>query len=83
MCCTSLWLKPLTEPQDAVLSCTTQGYFSGAFEPGKPLNSGCVGLVKASRSERFKEAEVVTGMLPWASHIVLGQKEQVGWAPAN
>jgi NADPH-dependent curcumin reductase CurA len=54
-----------------------QGYFSGSFEPGKPLESGGVAVVKASKGGRFKEAEVVTGLLPWASHIVLDSKQQV------
>jgi NADPH-dependent curcumin reductase CurA len=45
--------------------------------PGKPLESGAVGVVRASKSQRFKEAEVVTGLLPWATHLVLDDKQQV------
>jgi hypothetical protein len=37
-----------------------------------------VGIIKASKSQRFKEADVVTGMLPWVTHIVLDDKRQVG-----
>lgn len=46
--------------------------------PGKPLESGAVGVVRASKSQHFKEAEVVTGLLPWATHLVLDDKQQVG-----
>lgn len=54
-----------------------QGYFSGSFVPGKPLESGGVGVVRASKADGLKEAQVVAGMFPWSTHFVLDPKQQV------
>lgn len=41
------------------------------------MDSGGVGVIRASKSQAFKEAEVVAGMFPWATHFVLDSKQQV------
>jgi NADPH-dependent curcumin reductase CurA len=53
-------------------------YFIGPFESGKPLGSGGIGLVKASKADGFAAGDVVSGMLPWSSHAVLDAAAQVG-----
>lgn len=55
----------------------TQGYAAAPFQPAQPLTSGGVGVIRASKSDKFKEAEVVTGMMPWVTHFVLADKQQV------
>lgn len=55
-----------------------KGYFSGSFVPGQPLESGGVGIIRASKSQHFKEAEVVTGLMPWCTHFVLDEAKQEG-----
>eukprot|EP00879_Flechtneria_rotunda_P027486 GHRR01029447.1.p1 GENE.GHRR01029447.1~~GHRR01029447.1.p1 ORF type:complete len:287 (-),score=87.27 GHRR01029447.1:276-1136(-) len=52
-------------------------YFIGGFEPGKPLNSGIVGVVKASKAQKFSKGDVVAGMMPWVTHAVLDDKAQL------
>lgn len=59
-----------------------QGYFSGSFQPGQPLTSGAVGLVRASKASGLKEGAVVTGMLPWTTHVILDAQQQVRHARA-
>ncbi|KAF6262190.1 hypothetical protein COO60DRAFT_1636219 [Scenedesmus sp. NREL 46B-D3] len=56
-------------------------YFIGPFESGKPLSSGGIGLVKASKAAAYAEGDVVSGMLPWSSHAVLDEaaQEQLAW----
>jgi len=49
----------------------------GPFEAGKPLSGGGIGLVKASKSSRFKEGDVVTGMVPWSTYFVADTAGQV------
>lgn len=51
-------------------------YFIGPFESGKPLASGGIGLVKASKAAGFAAGDVVSGMLPWSSLAVLDQAAQ-------
>lgn len=48
-----------------------QGYFVGPFVPGKPLSSGAIGLVRASKSAQYSEGDVLSGLLPWSSLAVL------------
>uniref|UniRef100_A0A383WMI6 Alcohol dehydrogenase-like C-terminal domain-containing protein n=1 Tax=Tetradesmus obliquus TaxID=3088 RepID=A0A383WMI6_TETOB len=49
-----------------------QSYYLGSgFEPGKPLQGGCVAQVVASKAPGFAEGEVVSGMLPWSSHQIV------------
>jgi hypothetical protein len=40
--------------------------------------SGAIALVKASKSPGYSEGDVISGMLPWATHSVLDKKAQEG-----
>lgn len=61
------------------LHMSIQSYYLGSgFEPGKPLQGGCVAQVVASKAPGFAEGEVVSGMLPWSSHQIVEADAQVG-----
>jgi hypothetical protein len=50
--------------------------YRAGFQPGQPIESRCVGQVVASTSERWEKGDVVAGMMPWSSHVVLDRKGQ-------
>ncbi|HTL07415.1 MAG TPA: NADP-dependent oxidoreductase [Chitinophagaceae bacterium] len=45
------------------------------FEIGKPLTGSVIGEVVESKSEQFKEGDVVTGHFPWQQKFVANEKE--------
>ena len=49
----------------------------GPFEAGKPLTGGGIGLVKASKSSKFNEGDVVNGMVPWSTYFIADATSQV------
>jgi len=51
--------------------------YRGAFEAGQPLSGFGAGLVKASKSSKFKEGDVVTGVVPWSTYFVEDTAGQV------
>eukprot|EP00775_Hariotina_reticulata_P009107 gene9107-9276_t len=52
-------------------------YLGSTFEPGKPLTSGGIAVVRASKSRQYTEGDVISGMFPWSSHFVL-QSDSLG-----
>ncbi|KAF6250931.1 NADPH dependent alkenal/alkenone reductase [Scenedesmus sp. NREL 46B-D3] len=56
-----------------------QGYYRQPFEPGQPLSSRGIARVKKAGpgvGSGFEEGDVLSGMLPWSSHAVLGRRGQ-------
>ncbi|CAD5249463.1 MULTISPECIES: NADP-dependent oxidoreductase [unclassified Imperialibacter] len=49
--------------------------YAPPFEVGKPFYGGVVAKVLSSKSDLFKEGDVVLGMLSWAQQIVATEKE--------
>lgn len=41
------------------------------FEVGKPLVGGAIAKVKKSKAKNFREGDLVSGMLPWATEAIL------------
>lgn len=46
-------------------------YFFPPFQPGKPIESACIAVVKQSQAKGFAEGDVVTGMMPWITQQVI------------
>lgn len=42
------------------------------------MSGGGLALVKASKSSRFAEGDVVNGMVPWSSYFIADTAAQVG-----
>ena len=61
--------------------------YAPPFQLDQPLAGGVVAKVMASKSEKFKEGDIVTGMLPWRKQIVAPvegvQKIDTTIAPAS
>ena len=59
--------------------------YAASFTPGEPLNGGAVAHVKASKSGKYKEGDVVVGYLPWRSFQVVKDADKVraGKWPVN
>jgi len=52
-------------------------YLGSSFEPSKPLMSGGIGVVRASKLPEYSEGDVVSGMMPWSTLFVLSKDELV------
>ncbi|KAF6252848.1 NADPH dependent alkenal/alkenone reductase [Scenedesmus sp. NREL 46B-D3] len=55
------------------------GYYRQPFEPGQLLSSRGIARVKKAGpgvGSGFEEGDVLSGMLPWSSHAVLGRRGQ-------
>lgn len=53
-------------------------YLGTGFQPGKPLEGGCVAQVKVSKAAQYSEGDVVFGSMPWVSHAILDADAQKG-----
>lgn len=54
-----------------------KGYFMAPLTPGQPVTSRSVARVVTSRAAAYTAGDVVSGLLPWSTHAVLGPDGQV------
>jgi NADPH:quinone reductase len=49
--------------------------YSPPFKVDAPISGGIVGEVEESKSPDFKKGDIVVGMLPWATQMIVASKE--------
>ena len=72
-CCSYLSVDPYMRGRMR----NAKGYFMAPFTPGQPVTSRSVARVVTSRAAAYTAGDVVSGLLPWSTHAVLGPDGQV------